>query len=748
MLISSVSVCAQPAEVLPPDVRLVIDVSGSMKRNDPNNLRQPAVELLVQLLPQNSKAGVWTFGKWVNMLVPHRDVNLEWRESAQQQSAAINSAGLFTNIGDALEKAAYDHGQDAQSHRKHIILLTDGMVDIDQDPEVNRKEWRRIVDEVLPKLRDAGYIIHTIALSDNADTNLLGKLSLSTDGIAEVVHSAEDLMKVFLKAFDVAAPAEQVPLTDNRFVIDSSIEEFTALIFRQNPGETTELNGPDASVVRAKQNQPGVKWVTTASYDLITVNQPLEGEWAIKADMAPGSRITVISNLNLRVKPLPNNVYKGQSLDLQFALVEDGKIIARKEFLSLMKIDVNLAAGVNENELRPVWSENLARSDPPANGTWQLRLPDFDRNGLYDVNIVVDGQTFERKFSHRLTVRQPFAAEISEEFKNGRLDYILRVKSFGNEIEVLKTEVVASVLVPGGSKKFIPLGLTEMDTWQGKFEPETEGEYRVEVRIKGQTKNAESFDVLLDDLKAHYSLDGGMIAAPESFFPEPAGTEASVETSAGQTPSTESPPIEPPADQKSAPETTVVPAAPESPVPSWMLYSLLGLGNVVLLGAGFLLYKKLTRAETDDEILAEFSDEKIAEAKNEAQKLQDVKPEPVEEERPQAELNDEPPMEDLEPAMEDLSDARGDEPPMEEIDMVGAGSDEENFPADNELDDLDQMAIDERKEQAEEADDDDDMVNAMLKAQGLDLAEDELDDAISSLIDEMEADSDDDKGKK
>ena len=42
-------------------------------------------------------------------------------------------------------------------------------------------------------------------------------------------------------------------------------------------------------------------------------------------------------------------------------------------------------------------------------------------------------------------------------------------------------------------------------------------------------------------------------------------------------------------------------------------------------------------------------------------------------------------------------------------------------------------------------DEDEDMVEAMLKAQGLDLAEDELDDAISSLIDDLEDEEDEDK---
>ncbi|RLA17269.1 MAG: hypothetical protein DRQ56_09430, partial [Gammaproteobacteria bacterium] len=44
---------AEEAVVTKPsvDVRVLIDVSGSMKQNDPRNLRIPALKLLVNLLP-------------------------------------------------------------------------------------------------------------------------------------------------------------------------------------------------------------------------------------------------------------------------------------------------------------------------------------------------------------------------------------------------------------------------------------------------------------------------------------------------------------------------------------------------------------------------------------------------------------------------------------------------------------------------------------------------------------------------
>ena len=129
-------VFAQAPEVpKPSDVRIVIDISGSMKKNDPNNLRRPALDMLGQLMPEGSKAGVWTFGQYVNMLVKHRAIDQAWQQETANKVDAINSVAKFTNIGKALEQAAYDQNYSKRDDfQTHVILLTDGMVDIDRDP--------------------------------------------------------------------------------------------------------------------------------------------------------------------------------------------------------------------------------------------------------------------------------------------------------------------------------------------------------------------------------------------------------------------------------------------------------------------------------------------------------------------------------------------------------------------------------------------------------------------------------------
>ena len=51
------------------DVRLVIDVSGSMKSGDPEYLRQDVLNGLGEMLPPGSRAGVWTFGRTADVVV-------------------------------------------------------------------------------------------------------------------------------------------------------------------------------------------------------------------------------------------------------------------------------------------------------------------------------------------------------------------------------------------------------------------------------------------------------------------------------------------------------------------------------------------------------------------------------------------------------------------------------------------------------------------------------------------------------
>lgn len=127
----------------PVDVRVVIDISGSMKETDPQNLRVPALNLVVELLPEGSRAGVWTFGQYVNNTLPVGEVDNRWRNKARAAAREINSSGQRTNLTEALAKAGNGTRSNSRFDQS-IILLTDGKIDMAPRLPVMRLIRRRV----------------------------------------------------------------------------------------------------------------------------------------------------------------------------------------------------------------------------------------------------------------------------------------------------------------------------------------------------------------------------------------------------------------------------------------------------------------------------------------------------------------------------------------------------------------------------------------------------------------------------
>lgn len=613
---------------LPADVRVVIDISGSMKQNDPDNLRQPALELLVQLIPDGSKAGVWTFGQYINMLVPHKPVDSAWRENAKSKASEISSLGLYTNIGGALTKAAYDRDSQNNDYRTSVILLTDGMVDIDKSPEKNQAEWRRIVDKVLPDLQAANYTLHTIALSDNADTALMDKLALGTDGIAAVAKSAEELMSIFLKALDQAAPAEQVPLEGDRFVIDSSVEEFTALIFRKPGSDSSVLISPDRTRYSFQEERGDVNWYRTDKYDLITLKQPLEGEWRLQADMLPDSRVTVVSNLNVLVKPLPSNLFVGDSAALSLLLQEDGKTLQRAEFLRLIDIEASASFSDESGPVGDVWSEDLSRDLPPGNGIYTADMDIFSAPGNYQLQVMIDGKSFQRQFLHNFSVRDPFGVTLKKEVVDSSTQYLLTVSAFGGDVDLQKTKIVAKVKDPKGRTSIKPLQLSAQDNWQLRITPEREGEYKLALRVNGVAKDGKKFGFDPEPLSFRFPDGDDPFAAAEPE-PEPeAIVEVAPEPVVEEKPKPEPKVVAPPVTVEKAEEA--IEEAPEEE-PQWLLYGLLAGGNIVILVLAFFAYRMIMGGKKDNSLeelekSIEEAEEKPAAAAEQTTAVDDAEP--------------------------------------------------------------------------------------------------------------------------
>ena len=404
MLLLGLSVFATQAEqaestepaAIDTEVLVFVDVSGSMKKNDPMNMRAPAIRMLAGMAPENARVGIYVFGTTVRELVAFERVQDRWKLSAESASRQYQSRDMYTNIEAALLQAQQTWQSSAEGSRS-IILLTDGIVDIDKNSIVSDASRERILENVLPELQEYQTTVHTIALSENADHELLEALAQRTEGVYQRVDSAEMLQRTFMGLFEQAAPQDTVPLEGNGFVVDSSISELTLLVFRKADAEPTRIQTPSELLYSAETKMDGMRWKQDTGYDLISIEQPEPGRWQILADEDPDNRAMIVTDLKLKTNELPALMLQGEAVNFEAWLEEAEQIITKTDFLNLVKASLSIE--------HPD-TDNLQVDIPAANEQGMIQY-EFDGSwvpGSLDAVLRLDGETFVRERRFPITV--------------------------------------------------------------------------------------------------------------------------------------------------------------------------------------------------------------------------------------------------------------------------------------------------------------------------------------------------------
>lgn len=170
------------------DVRFIIDSSASMKSADPDNIRVRSLQKLIKNLPNDARSGVWTYGKYVNMLVPLGTSDAKWKKQAVYNLDKMNAYGNSSNLSSAIEAAL--HGwQQKGGYKKYIVVVTNSK---------NMEERAVLLNKTLPKLKNAGIKLETISLSSSKelDHRLLKLLAMQTKGKWYQVSDIKYLDKV------------------------------------------------------------------------------------------------------------------------------------------------------------------------------------------------------------------------------------------------------------------------------------------------------------------------------------------------------------------------------------------------------------------------------------------------------------------------------------------------------------------------------------------------------------------------
>jgi len=625
------TVFAEEKTAAPPDLRVLIDVSGSMKKTDPNNLRVPAVKLLLNLAQDGSQLGIWMFDQGVKSLVPLGKVTADWKKTAAGKVDAIHSRGLFTGIGAALEAAARGQIKPDPAWDRTIVLLSDGMVDIAKNPAVNERERKRILDEIVPKLKAGGFRIRTVALSDQADQSFLRSLALNTGGSFVIARNADELLKAFVTTADKVNLPEQVPIEGDTFAIDESVKEFTALIFRKAGGKPTELVAPDGLRFSMSKASRNVSWFADQRYDLITVYNPVPGKWKVAGDLDPSNRVTVVSDLQLEVEGLPDSVLEGEKITMRMHLAEHGRGIANPNFLELMDITFSQQTASGETFEGKLSHNADGTSNVPADGIYSARLGRTLLAGDHTFTLLVDGKTFKRKKQYNMTVYRD-VLDVKTEYRdeNGQVVQLLVAEPRGGMVKAESLQLAAKITDPNGKETLQPVKQRDDGRWQVDVLPfGAQGVYQVALTVKGTSLSGRQFEMLQGPYPVDYTPLAQSLAdapatvktdkAPVTFdasaldipsldveelppddMPLPEEELAATDT-AEPAPGPEAEVPGEPAEVQPAPEPDAEEAAPAVAAEteestSWvMLVSLFILGNVAIAGVGLFFYLKFLR---------------------------------------------------------------------------------------------------------------------------------------------------------
>lgn len=542
------------------DIRIVIDTSGSMKQTDPNNLRIPALRLLVNLLPEGARAGVWSFDAEPAELAPADVIDKEWRtRTADIAKAKIHSKGLYTHIEAALVSPAKAWTEPpAEGEDRALILLTDGRVDISKKPEDNVASRARIDKEVLPWLQQLGVKVYTVALSDGSDQELLGQIAMLTGGWSQTVKDAEQLQRAFAQMFEKAAPRDSVPLKDNRFDIDAGIGEFTALVLLRPGAQPTRLIDPKGGEIAQPNIPPNVFWLHEEGYDLITVDKPLAGQWRLQADIDPANRVLVVTNLKMQVSPLDNYLTKEDMPEIRASFNENGQLVDREDFLKLLSLEAELSRG-GETKRLPMPRDMLR----PGQFVLALEKDALTTPGDYTLKIDADGKTFRREASLSFKILdEPMKIAAS---RNEDGSYTVTLTPTPQFAALAHPAVKATLADQAKQTRELPTERAEADSVWRLQVPAPGGGERWILNLEVSAKTPEGKDIRTQLKPLH--LDG-----------EPAHSEAEQ-------------PAEHDAAEAPAPEAHEA-HAPPLPPPDWLTTLLVAAGvNLLTFAGGYAGYR-------------------------------------------------------------------------------------------------------------------------------------------------------------
>jgi len=326
----------------PIDLVLIIDESGSMKNNDPENLRVDAARLFIelnQILTEGNRISIVGFGEKTNIYIKLTEIAKNKKDIMEAISNIKSNQGL-TDMKSALEEVKSMLGERVKKNQAVVIFLTDGDLGIDDipipdeiregssnqkekpeppareteksgnkdesdegdkdsqsdvnivsDPQDSLNEYLEEYKEELFKLcheyQKDNIQIYPIAFTDEANIELLEEIADITFSRLWISKNASDIRDIYLDIFKfMTGTFISVYLQEGREQIEGNIpvgDYMGKLVVIAVANES--ISKPDIGLYAPSESKEYESTeIIGPSYSIKIINEPDEGVWEYSID--------------------------------------------------------------------------------------------------------------------------------------------------------------------------------------------------------------------------------------------------------------------------------------------------------------------------------------------------------------------------------------------------------------------------------------------------------------------------------
>lgn len=286
------------------DTALIIDSSGSMGWNDPQDLRKDAAKAFVDTANDDDQIAIIDFDSYSYVPWSLQPLTAN-RDGIKSAIDSIDSWG-GTNISSGLLTGYNELDSSTQPYKKAAVLLTDGQGYYNNEADL---------------YQDRGWPIYTIGLGSSTNPVLLQNIADVSGGKYFQLTSALQLTKVYFEIATEIAGGKVISYTTTQLEQSSFWETIINIpplqeiinFFANWGGSEVDMTlvTPTGVVINPSTQDTNIYHAKGLTYELYRINNPEAGEWMVQlygTDIPVGGETVNISVSAIGPEAIPGDL--------------------------------------------------------------------------------------------------------------------------------------------------------------------------------------------------------------------------------------------------------------------------------------------------------------------------------------------------------------------------------------------------------------------------------------------------------